>query len=180
MFSKKKIPLPATWSVAFRLTSIPARFLATHQYTPLSCSFLLCATRRKNSEPSDRMTFCDLAPLSLPLPAAAPLGAIFSNSPSLYHSIVGSGRPSALQPNVIGSFFGTVMSVGCSVILGFRYWPEKRRTYKIETFSPHSWGVGTAPSPWFGKGGNWIKVFVAENLLLKILKLYRSKLLNTC
>lgn len=131
----KKTPLPATWSVAFRLTSVPATFLATHQYTPLSCSFLLCATRRKNSEPSDRMTFCDLAPLSLPPPAAAPLGAIFNSSPSLYHSIVGSGRPSALQPNVIGSFFGTVMSVGCSVILGFRYWPENRRTfvYNIKT-----------------------------------------------
>lgn len=122
----KKI-LPATWRVAFRLTSVPATFLATHQYTPLSCSFLLCATRKKNREPSDRITFCeDLAPLSPPPPAAAPLGGIFNSSPSLYHSIVGSGRPSALHPKVIGSFFGTVISVGCSVILGFLYCPKKQ------------------------------------------------------
>lgn len=45
-------------------------------------------------------------------------GSIFSNSPSLYHSIVGVGTPSALQFNVAGSCLGTTISLGFSVIFG--------------------------------------------------------------
>lgn len=40
---------------------------------------------------------------------------------TLNHSIVGSGLPSALQFIVTGSFFGTSISLGCSVIRGERY-----------------------------------------------------------
>ncbi len=43
--------------------------------------------------------------------------------PSLYQTILGSGSPSALQLSVSGSFFGTVMEVGCSVMCGERNWP---------------------------------------------------------
>lgn len=102
---------PAIWSVALRLNTFPAAFLATHQYTPPSCSFLPCTVRRKNSEPDGKRTRCDL--LSL--------GLVFTGSPSLNHSMVGIGSPSALQFNVTGSFFGTTMSLGCSVIRGVRY-----------------------------------------------------------
>lgn len=107
--------LPAIWSVAFRLNTLPAVFLATHQYTPPSCSFLLCIVRRKNNEPDGNKTRCDL--LSF--------GLVLTSSPSLNHSIDGSGFPSALQFNVTGSFFGTTMSLGCSVMRGSRYWAAK-------------------------------------------------------
>lgn len=108
---------PAICSVALRLLTFPAAFLATHQYTPPSCSFLPCTVRRKNSDPDGRRTRCDL--LSL--------GLVFTGSPSLNHSIVGSGLPSALQFNVTGSFFGTTMSLGCSVIRGERYCAARRK-----------------------------------------------------
>ena len=34
------------------------------------------------------------------------------------------GIPSALQFSVRGSFFGTIIEVGCSVMCGDLYWPE--------------------------------------------------------
>lgn len=103
--------IPAICSVALRLKTFPAAFLATHQYTPPSCSFLPCTVRRKNSEPDGNRTRCDL--LSF--------GLVLTGSPSLNHSMLGSGRPSALQFRVTGSFFGTTMSLGCSVMRGVRY-----------------------------------------------------------
>lgn len=45
-------------------------------------------------------------------------GAIFTGVPSLNHLILGIGCPSALQFNVTGSWRGTVVSMGCSVIRG--------------------------------------------------------------
>ncbi len=39
-------------------------------------------------------------------------------SPSLYHSTIGVGRPSALQFNVAGSPLETMRSEGCSTTLG--------------------------------------------------------------
>lgn len=109
--------LPATVSVAFLLGTDPALFRATHQYTPPSCSFLPCITRRKNRDPVGSRTRCDLA---------SP-GDVCTSSPSLYHSITGSGLPSALQFNVTGSFFATIMSDGCSVIRGHFSCPEKQK-----------------------------------------------------
>ena len=41
--------------------------------------------------------------------------------------ILGSGTPSALQLSVIGSFFGTVMLSGCSVMWGARTSPAQVR-----------------------------------------------------
>jgi hypothetical protein len=102
---------PATSRVAFRLLATPTLLWATHQYTPLSESLRPWATRRKNREPAGRRTRCDFESL----------GDVFTSSPSLYHSIVGSGTPSALQFKVTGSCLGTVTSVGCSVIRGLRY-----------------------------------------------------------
>lgn len=108
--------LPATVRVAFLLGTDPALFRATHQYTPPSCSFLPCITRRKKRDPVGSRTRCDLA---------SP-GDVCTSSPSLYHSITGSGLPSALQFNVTGSFFATIMSDGCSVIRGLFSCPEKQ------------------------------------------------------
>jgi hypothetical protein len=99
--------------VAFLLTADPAMFFATHQYTPASCSFLLFIVRKKKSDPAGSRTRWDL--LSV--------GEVLTGSPSLNHSMEGSGRPSALQLRVTGSFFATIMSEGCSVILGERYCP---------------------------------------------------------
>lgn len=112
--------LPATVRVAFLLGTDPALFRATHQYTPPSCSFLPCITRRKNRDPVGSRTRCDLA---------SP-GDVCTSSPSLYHSITGSGLPSALQFNVTGSFFATIMSDGCSVIRGHFSCPEKNKKGK--------------------------------------------------
>lgn len=109
--------IPAIWSVAFRLFTFPAGFFATHQYTPPSCSFFPCTVRRKNNDPDGNRTRCDL--LSF--------GLVLTGSPSLYHSIVGSGLPSALQFSVTGSFFGTTISLGCSVILGVRYCAAEKK-----------------------------------------------------
>lgn len=105
--------------VAFLLGTDPALFRATHQYTPPSCSFLPCITRRKNRDPVGSRTRCDLA---------SP-GDVCTSSPSLYHSITGSGLPSALQFNVTGSFFATIMSDGCSVIRGHFSCPESKKVY---------------------------------------------------
>ena len=102
---------PATSRVAFRLLATPNLLWATHQYTPLSESFRPWATRRKKREPAGSRTRWDFESL----------GDVFTSSPSLYHSIVGSGTPSALQFKVTGSCLGTVTSVGCSVIRGIRY-----------------------------------------------------------
>ena len=102
--------LPATCRVAFRLNADPTEFLATHQYTPSSCSFLVWTTWRKNNEPVDKITtLWDLSDTK--------------GLPSLNHSIFGSGSPSALQCSVCASSCGTIQSKGCSVILGDRYWP---------------------------------------------------------
>lgn len=65
---------------------------------------------KKNNDPAGNKTRCDL--LSE--------GDVLTSSPSLYHSTVGSGRPSALQLRVTGSFFATMISDGCSVIRGER------------------------------------------------------------
>lgn len=46
------------------------------------------------------------------------LSEVTTSSPSLNHSILGFGFPSALQLSVTGSFLATTMSEGCSVILG--------------------------------------------------------------
>lgn len=94
----------------------PTMFFATHQYTPASCSFLLFMVRRKNRDPAGKSTRWDL--LSV--------GEVLTGSPSLNHSIVGSGRPSALQFKVTGSFFATMISEGCSVIRGDLYWAAKK------------------------------------------------------
>lgn len=110
--------IPATSNVAFRLRANPAWFLAKHQYVPWSESLRPWVTLRKNSDPVGNRTRCDSP-------------AVVTNSLSLYHSILGSGIPSALQFNVVGSWRGTTVSAGCSVILGTRYWlgccvPRKR------------------------------------------------------
>lgn len=112
---------PATCRVAFLLTATPTVFLATHQYTPASCSFLLFIVLRKNKEPAGSRTRWDL--LSI--------GDVLTGSPSLNHSIVGSGLPSALQFNVTGSFFATIMSEGCSVMRGERYWAARKKRKTI-------------------------------------------------
>lgn len=41
------VDLLAIWSEAFLLDAIPAVLLASHQYTPLSCSRLFCITLQK-------------------------------------------------------------------------------------------------------------------------------------
>nr|ADM33455.1 RT09859p [Drosophila melanogaster] len=40
--TRKSSRKTAIWSEAWRLTAWPTRFLATHQYSPPSCSFLPC------------------------------------------------------------------------------------------------------------------------------------------
>lgn len=62
-------------------------------------------TLRKNRAPDGSRTRCDP-------------GAIFTGVPSLNQRILGIGAPSALQFNVTGSWRGTVVSIGCSVIRG--------------------------------------------------------------
>lgn len=49
------------------------------------------------------------------------------NNYQVYQPITGSGFPSALQFNVTGSFFGTTISLGCSVIRGVRYCAERKK-----------------------------------------------------
>ncbi|KAI9583987.1 hypothetical protein GQX74_010322 [Glossina fuscipes] len=56
--------------------------------------------------------------------------SVFSSWPSLNHCIEGVGLPSALQLNVKGSFFGTTISMGCSMIRGFCA-AEKRTNKRI-------------------------------------------------
>lgn len=102
------ISLPATIKVAFRLLVFPNALLASHQYTPASDSFRLCATRRKNKFPAGSRTLWD----------RASCGAVLNICPSLYQVIVGSGSPTAWQFSVAGSCRATVVSTGCSVILG--------------------------------------------------------------
>lgn len=62
-------------------------------------------TFKKNNPPAGKNILCDP-------------GNIFNGTPSLYHCMVGGGDPSALQFNVAGSCLGTVVSIGCSIILG--------------------------------------------------------------
>ena len=119
--------LPATVRVAFLLLADPTTLVASHQYVPPSCSFLLWITRRKNSDPAGRMTRCDLG-LE---------GAVGTGTPSLYHRISGSGIPSALQLRVSGSFLATSIEVGGSVMWGERYWPEKKEMLLIENVQLH-------------------------------------------
>lgn len=66
---------------------------------------LINFTFRKNKPPAGRNTRCDP-------------GWFFSSVPSLYQCMMGIGEPSALQFNVTGSWRGTVVSIGCSIILG--------------------------------------------------------------
>ena len=102
------VHLHAISNVAFFDLATPRVLEATHQYVPESCSFLLCIALRKNKEPSGRRIRCD----------CGSVGAVFTNPPSRYHSISGSGVPDALQLKVIGSFRATVMLRGSSIILG--------------------------------------------------------------
>lgn len=60
-------------------------------------------TFRKKRLPAGRKTRCCVT---------------LSGTPSLYHTMFGSGTPSALQFIVTGSLRGTVMSMGCSTIRG--------------------------------------------------------------
>lgn len=94
----------ATRSDAFWLLATPSSFFASHQYTPASLSRRECATDRKKRFPDGSSIWWP--------------GSIVSGSPSLYHSIFGSGEPSALQFNVNGEFLGTMLSSGCSIIVG--------------------------------------------------------------
>jgi len=71
-------------------------------------------TLRKNKPPAGSIMRCE--PVS-----------VFSSRPSLNHWMVGVGLPSAWQLNVNGSFFGTVVSMGCSMIRGFSPGTERGR-----------------------------------------------------
>ena len=64
--------------------------------------------RRKKSEPLGSSIRCERG-LSR---------SVSTRSPSLYHSTVGVGRPSALQLRVAGSPLETIRSEGCSTIRG--------------------------------------------------------------
>lgn len=64
--------------------------------------------RKKNKDPLGRSILWDRGS-SL---------SVSTRSPSLYHSMVGVGRPSALQFKVVGSPLETMTSEGCSTILG--------------------------------------------------------------
>lgn len=125
--------LPPTWRVAFRLRTLPTCvssrvvnlepsiislvkqlleknglkivhtwFLAMHQYTPESLSFFPSDTERKKRSPPGKN-------IRRPSGCDPPL----RSSLSLYHSMCGSGFPSALQFSVVGSFFLTRTSFGC-------------------------------------------------------------------
>jgi hypothetical protein len=67
----------------------------------------------------------------------------------LNHRISGSGTPSALQFSVSGSFLGTVIDVGCSVMWGDREWPETER--KNISFLPVQWSTGRGVEKVFKK-----------------------------
>lgn len=69
-------------------------------------------TLRKNSAPDGSRTRCEP-------------GAMLTGFPSLSHRMLGIGDPSALQLRVTGSWRGTVVSIGCSVIRGICK-PEKK------------------------------------------------------
>lgn len=99
-----KIHSPATLSVAFLLRTLPSSFRASQKYTPASLFRFECTTIRKNKSPVGRSIKCP--------------GSVVIRWPSLYHSIVGDGKPSALHLNVTGSCFGTTASIGCSMIFG--------------------------------------------------------------
>jgi hypothetical protein len=75
-------------------------------------------TFRKNNEPAGIRILCVGGP-------------ILTRAPSLYHSIVGSGTPSALQFSVTGSCRGTTTLRGCSVIFGISN-PEKRKKIYVK------------------------------------------------
>lgn len=94
----------ATRSVAFWLRATPNSFFASHQYTPASLSRRECVTDKKKRLPDGSSIWWP--------------GSIVSGSPSLYQSTFGSGEPSALQFNVNGLFLGTMLSSGCSIIVG--------------------------------------------------------------
>jgi len=75
-------------------------------------------TFKKNKPPAGSIMRCEPA-------------SVFSSRPSLNHWIVGVGLPSALQLNVYGSFFGTVVSIGCSMMCGFSPGEWKAKEKKI-------------------------------------------------
>lgn len=74
---------------------------------------MMC-TLRKNKPPAGSIMRCE--PVS-----------VFSSRPSLNHCMLGVGLPSAWQLNVNGSFFGTVVSMGCSMMRGFSPGTRERR-----------------------------------------------------
>ena len=139
--------LHATWSVAFLLLTNPWLFVATHQYTPSS---LPLTAPRKNKDPSgSKMRWAWGSPCEL----------VWTNSPSLNHSIASCGRcpllillvgmekpPSwlfdptvALQFSVTGSSWGTVIFIGCSSIRGAKPLAEKKnkeKLYSVHILSP--------------------------------------------
>lgn len=59
--------------------------------------------------------------------------SVSTRSPSLYHSMVGGGRPSALQLRVAGSPLDTIKSEGSSTILGTLSSNRVRDPVKIKT-----------------------------------------------
>lgn len=88
----------------------------TYLNSPASLSRREWTTLRKNKSPDGRNIWW-----------ADPW--ILTISPSLYHSILGFGEPSALQFSVTGSCLGTVASRGCSMILGGSR-PAKRKVWR--------------------------------------------------
>lgn len=118
----------ATRRVAFWLRATPNSFFASHQYTPASLSRRECVTDKKKRLPEGNSIWWP--------------GSIVSGSPSLYQSTFGSGEPSALQFNVNGLFLGTMLSSGCSIMVGASRPKSERRKQKtyinIEIFSNNS------------------------------------------
>lgn len=103
------VHLHATSKDAFRLTASPRQFLATQTQLPSSGLLLRpCTMRKKNKDPLGSSILWDRGS-SL---------SVSTRSPSLYHSMVGVGRPSALQFKVVGSPLETMTSEGCSTIRG--------------------------------------------------------------
>lgn len=102
---------PATSRVAFLLLALPTSLVATHQYMPVSCSLLVCSACKKNRDP---------------LGSTIRFDESLTRLPSWYHSIVGSGLPSALQFKVAGSCLRTKTSDGCSVMRGGRCAVKKK------------------------------------------------------
>lgn len=74
---------------------------------------MMC-TLRKNKPPAGSIMRCEPE-------------SVFSSRPSLNHWMDGVGLPSALQLKVNGSFFGTVVSMGCSMMRGFSPGMERGR-----------------------------------------------------